>query len=267
MLNRMWWRLARRALHSTAAIVIASGNAARGPMIAAAARAPTALTEIDPVSSTSSERACPRPTRPTIVTRPTTSVDDPKMNASRPAAVPRTPTSPTRKPRRRRHREEARRRWCVRARCPPALCLGEDLGGGLELRLDGLAGRLRHDASRVAAILGMPEQELVRRVEDAVTTLELRAIDGQVGLVDELVRLLPVARVRRDPDRDGGADRLARRLHLEEPSPQPLGGSGRRSRTPARASSRAEGSRTPRRRSVPARRNREAPAGRRPRCR
>ena len=58
----MWWKLARRALQATAAMVIASGRAARGPMIAAAISAPTALTEIEPVSSTSSDSASPRPT-------------------------------------------------------------------------------------------------------------------------------------------------------------------------------------------------------------
>ncbi len=52
-LKSSWWKTARRALHSTAAMVRASGRAARGPMIAAAASAPTALTEIDPVSISS----------------------------------------------------------------------------------------------------------------------------------------------------------------------------------------------------------------------
>ena len=55
------------------------------------------------------------------------------------------------------------------------------------------------------------------RVEDAVPALELRAVDGEVGLVDELVRVAPVAREARDADRDRRADRLARGLDVEEP--------------------------------------------------
>jgi hypothetical protein len=52
------------------------------------------------------------------------------------------------------------------------------------------------------------------RAHDAVTALHLRAIDGEVGVVDELVRVGAVAREGGDAHRDGGLDRLGRRLDL-----------------------------------------------------
>ena len=58
-------------------------------------------------------------------------------------------------------------------------------------------------------------QRLGARVECAVSALELRAIDGEVRLVDQLVGVLAVARVGGDADRDRRADRLARRLDVE----------------------------------------------------
>ena len=66
------------------------------------------------------------------------------------------------------------------------------------------------------AVVGLREQQLVGRVEHAVAALQLRAVDGEVGLVHELRRVLAVARERGDAHRDGGADRLARGLDLEE---------------------------------------------------
>jgi hypothetical protein len=61
------------------------------------------------------------------------------------------------------------------------------------------------------------EERLVRPVEDAVATLQLRPVDGEVGLVDELVRVGAVAREAGDAERDRGVDRLARGLDLEVP--------------------------------------------------
>jgi hypothetical protein len=53
------------------------------------------------------------------------------------------------------------------------------------------------------------DERLRARVEDAVASLQLRAVDGEVGLVDQLVRICAVAREAGDTDRDRGADRLA----------------------------------------------------------
>ena len=64
-------------------------------------------------------------------------------------------------------------------------------------------------------------------IEDAVPTLELRPVDGEVGLVDQLVRVGRVAREGGDPDRHGGANRLARGFDVDRSgcdcSPDPLG--------------------------------------------
>ncbi len=59
------------------------------------------------------------------------------------------------------------------------------------------------------------EQRLGARAEHAVAALELRPVDGEVGLVDQLVRVGAVLRVARDADRDRGPDRLARGLDVE----------------------------------------------------
>ena len=58
-------------------------------------------------------------------------------------------------------------------------------------------------------------QRLGARVERAVAALELRAVDREVRLVDQLVRVLAVARVGGDADRDRRADRLAGGLDVE----------------------------------------------------
>ena len=73
---------------------------------------------------------------------------------------------------------------------------------------------LRHrDQSRGA--VGGHEQRLGARAEDAVPPLQLGAVDGEVGLVDQLVRVRAVLRIAGDADRDGCADRLAGRLDVE----------------------------------------------------
>ena len=59
------------------------------------------------------------------------------------------------------------------------------------------------------------KQRLGADAEHAVAALELRAVDGEVGLVDQLVGAVSVHRVAGDADRDRRADRLARRLDLE----------------------------------------------------
>ena len=75
---------------------------------------------------------------------------------------------------------------------------------------------LGHRDERNAAV-GRHQQRLGAGAEDAVAALELRAVDGEVGLVDERVRVLRVLREAGDADRDGRADRLARRLDVEQP--------------------------------------------------
>ena len=60
------------------------------------------------------------------------------------------------------------------------------------------------------------DERLGARLEHAVSPLELRPVDGEVGLVDELVRIGAVARVAGDAAGDRGADRLARGLDLED---------------------------------------------------
>ena len=63
--------------------------------------------------------------------------------------------------------------------------------------------------------IGGHEQRVVADALDAVPALELRAVDGEVGLVDQLVRVGCVLRETGDADRHGRADRLARGLDLE----------------------------------------------------
>ena len=69
--------------------------------------------------------------------------------------------------------------------------------------------------SRCAAV-GRHQQRLGAGAEDAVAPLQLRPVDGEIGLMDERVRVLRVLREAGDADRDGGADRLARRLDVEQ---------------------------------------------------
>src|SRR5437588_47749 len=85
---------------------------------------------------------------------------------------------------------------------------GRTAQGGRRLR-----GRLveRKDP-RPAALY---EQRILVRREDPVATLQLRAVDGEVRVVDELVRILAVPRRRGHAHRDRRPDRLARRLDLE----------------------------------------------------
>ena len=122
-----------------------------------------------------------------------------------------------------REREEPRAVDGVRPRMAP-LFRRDQLDGrrqGLEV-----VARLRdRDEPRLA--VDRDGQRLGRRVEDAVSPLELGPVDGEVGLVDELVRVLAVARVGSDADRDRRPDRLARRLDVERAlgdlAPDPLG--------------------------------------------
>src|SRR4051794_9989787 len=59
------------------------------------------------------------------------------------------------------------------------------------------------------------EQRLGARPEHAVSSLQLRAVYGEVRLMDELVRVGAVLREAGDADRNGCPDRLARGLDVE----------------------------------------------------
>ncbi len=111
----------------------------------------------------------------------------------------------------RRQRQEARSDHPARPRL--AALLG---------RLDRVGGRQRDDVLSVLpdcpelrAALLREEQRLGAGAEDAVAALELRAVDGEVGLVDELVRVGAVLRERGDADGHRRPDGLGRGLDLE----------------------------------------------------
>ena len=82
------------------------------------------------------------------------------------------------------------------------------------------------DCAQLRAALRGEQQRLGARADDAVAALELAAVHGEVGLVDELVRVEPVLREPRDAERHGRADRLRCGLHLElalgDRAPDPL---------------------------------------------
>ena len=99
MLKSTRWICWRWALHWTTQIATARTSAALGPKSAAPARAPTALTEIEP-SSSSSASASPTLTSATTASSPIMSVDEPKIAPTTPAAMPTELTSPTSTPRR-----------------------------------------------------------------------------------------------------------------------------------------------------------------------
>ena len=90
--------------------------------------------------------------------------------------------------------------------------------GGLEL----LGGGKRRQmlavlayCAELGAALGREQKRLGAGAEDAVAALELGAVDREVGLVDELVRVDAVLRERCDTERHGRADRLGCGLDLE----------------------------------------------------
>ncbi len=107
--------------------------------------------------------------------------------------------------------EEPRAAGRVRRMAP--FLLRECLGDARE-RL-AVVALLGHGDETLCAV-GGHQQRLGAGAEDAVASLELRPVDGEVGLVDERVRILGVLRVAGDADRDGGPDRLARRLDVVE---------------------------------------------------
>ena len=111
----------------------------------------------------------------------------------------------------RREREEARPVDPVRARLAPFLDGVERLGS--RQRRDVLP--VLADRAQLRAALGSEQQRLRARAENAVTALELRPVHGEVGLVDQLVRVGAVLRERRDADRDRCAHGLRRGLDLE----------------------------------------------------
>ena len=204
-LKSSWWKTLRRAVQSTAAIVSAATSAPRGPTMAAPASAPTAVTEIVPVRSTSIESAWAAPTSATIASSAATSALGAVKAAKTPMAMPAMPIDADEDREARRHGEEARPDARMRrARCGARRSTGGDGSGArVEQRRRRLAASARLGggtaARRGARLTGLREQRLVRGVEDAVAPLDLRAVDGEVGLVDELVRVAAVARERRTP--------------------------------------------------------------------
>ena len=99
----------------------------------------------------------------------------------------------------------------VRARLAPFLDGVERLGG--RKRRDVLP--VLADRAQLRAALGREEQRLRARAEDAVAPLQLRPVDGEVGLVDQLVRVGAVLGECGDADRHRRADRLRGRLDLK----------------------------------------------------
>src|SRR5687768_8516200 len=65
------------------------------------------------------------------------------------------------------------------------------------------------------ASVGLQEQRLGARPEDAISPLKLRSVDGQVGLMNEFVCVRSIKWKARDTERDGRTDGIARGLHLE----------------------------------------------------
>ena len=110
-------------------------------------------------------------------------------------------------------RELKEPRAAGRVRRVPPLLLREHLGDACE-RLPVIA-LLGHGDEPLRAV-GRHQQRLGAGAQDAVSPLQLRPVDGEVGLMDERVRVLCVLREAGDADRDGGADRLARRLDVVE---------------------------------------------------
>ena len=102
----------------------------------------------------------------------------------------------------------------MRTRGLPALDLRDELWRVLEgLYRIVLVERERNEAR--PTLLGLCEERLVRRIEDAVASLELCAVDREVCLMDELIHVVAVTGEARDAHRDGRADRFARRLDVE----------------------------------------------------
>ncbi len=110
--------------------------------------------------------------------------------------------------------KEARAVHDVRPRMTPLLGRNR-LDGRWQRRV--VVARLRHhDELRLA--VDRDRQGLRARVQDAVSALELRPVDGKVCLVDELVGVRPVSWEGGDAERNGRANRLARRFDVEGPS-------------------------------------------------
>ena len=262
-LKRTVWRGCRRALHSTATLVTATGSAARTPKRDAAVRHPTALTESTAVpSSASIASACPTPTSTSTISRPSRSRDvRPAASARTPALKPIAVTRATMKVRRRpRRRNRGPCSACGRG-CGSVSTTARASCGGAAVGAWGLA---RRQGGQPGCSRPRPEHRLGRRADRPVAALELRAVDGEIGLVDELVCVGSVHRIARDSDRNRRVNRLARGLDLEaalgDCAPDPLGDLQRLHR----AASRGEGSRTLRRRSGRARRSVGARRGTRP---
>src|SRR5207245_4506295 len=94
----------------------------------------------------------------------------------------------------------------------PALLGGLELLGGGK-RCDVLS--VLDDGTELRTALRREQQRLGARADNAVAALELAAVHGEVGLVDELVRVETVLRESGDPERHRRADRLSGGLDLE----------------------------------------------------
>ena len=98
------------------------------------------------------------------------------------------------------------------------LCRRTPLLGGSE-RLGGWKRRhmfaVLDDRAQLRAALRREQQRLGARTDNAVATLQLAAVDGEVRLVDQLVRVEAVFREAGDAERHRRADGLGGRLDLE----------------------------------------------------
>ncbi len=204
------WIGPRSALHWTAQIATATASALRGPKSAAPASAPTALTEIEP-SSSSSASASPTPTSAITASRPMMSVEVPEEDAQDTCRDARDRHEADQQPQTGRKLEEARSARGVRG--VAALQLGHRFRDTRQWLV--VVAFLRDRHQRNAAV-GGHQKRLGACAQDAVAALELGAVDSEIRLVDERVRILRVLRVAGDADRDGGADRLARGLDVEQ---------------------------------------------------
>ncbi len=133
------------------------------------------------------------------------------MSPAAPAPMPITLTEATTSARRGRELEEGRSVQRARLRRATLLRLLDRLGRRqrrhvLAVLDDRAQLRARSAASSSGSVLA-PRTRL--------RPWSFAAVDGEVGLVDQLVRVEAVLREARDADRHGRADRLGRRLDLE----------------------------------------------------
>ena len=218
MLKSTLWSGARRALHSTATIVTASASAARGPKSAAPASAAdgadrdrAAVVDLERERLADADERDDREQADEVGAR---AEDEAR---AMPAAMPSELTTPTTTASAARARRSAARATACGLRLArrSSRRSGSAAAGGARERHVLVAVLAATATSRRGARSAGEQQRLGARAEDAVAALQLGAVDGEVGLVDQLVRVGAVLRVAGDADRDRGADRLARGLDLE----------------------------------------------------